>query len=317
MSIVKTLAKKMIGNNILLHNLVAREYAEGNYFKATALTLWMFPVRNLVKLDSPVRKFNIFTSRDYYEELQKLLHIAKVEGFELVRTGRQHDGGYILLDDFHTGDIAYSFGICDDVSWDKDMASRGYDVFMYDHTIDGLPEENPRFHWSKLGISDGTGNNDKLKTLNELITANHHEDKRNMILKMDVEGAEWGFLSQVSSETLSQFSQMTFEFHGIPGHPNPELVLSGFRKLNKTHQLVHVHGNNGSNCISFGHKKFCTLLELTYVLRSKYSLCENYDVNLPLDIDSPNGALLPEIELGRWNDDAEIGERVTVHVKAI
>ena len=65
-----------------------------------------------------------------------MLHIAKVGGFDLVRTGKHYDGGYIMLDDFHAGDIAYSFGICDDVSWDKDMASRGYDIFMYDHTID-------------------------------------------------------------------------------------------------------------------------------------------------------------------------------------
>ena len=50
----------------------------------------------------------------------------------------KHDGGYILLDDFHEGSIAYSFGISTDVTWDKEMASRGYDVFMYDHTIDKL-----------------------------------------------------------------------------------------------------------------------------------------------------------------------------------
>ena len=217
------------------------------------------------------------------------------------------------MDDFHAGDVAYSFGISDDVSWDKEMASRGYDIFMYDHTIDALPEENARFHWSKLGISDETTHDDRLKTLDELIKANHHEDKHNMILKMDVEGAEWGFLEQVSSETLSQFSQMSFEFHGIPSHKNPDLVLEVFRKINRTHQLVHIHANNCGNYISFGHKNFCELLELSYVLRGKYTFCDNYDVNLPLNIDEVNIPSLPEIPLGRWNEDAEIGERVTAH----
>ena len=315
MSFLGTVAKKIIGDNILLRSLVLKEYIHGNYIKATAMTLYMFPVRNVVKLDSPIRKFDIFTSRDYYSELQKLLHISKPEGFDFVRIGREHDGGYILLDDFHAGDIAYSFGICNDVSWDKAMASKGYDVFMYDHTIDGLPEENPRFHWTKLGIADGKTQDVRLKTLDELIRTNHHENTRNMILKMDVEGAEWGFFEQVSSETLSQFSQMTFEFHGIPNHSNPELVLEVFRKINKTHQLVHVHANNNGNYISFGHKKFCDLFEFTYVLRSKYSFSENYDVNLPLSIDEVNIPALPEIELGRWNQDAEIGERLTAHVK--
>lgn len=317
MSIIKTLANKIIGQNLLMHQLVRKEYMNGHYLKAIALTLWTFPVKNLVKLDSHVIPFDIFTSKDYYAELQDLLHIAKVEGFELVRVGREHDGGYIMLDDFHAGDTAYSFGISNDVSWDKDMASRGYDVFMYDHTIDGLLEENPRFHWSKLGIADGHTQDDRLKTLDELIAQNHHEYKRNMILKMDVEGAEWGFLEQVSSETLSQFGQMTFEFHNIINNENPERVLSAFRKINQTHQLVHIHANNNGNYISFGHKNFCSLLELTYVLRSKYSFVENYDVDLPLSIDDVNVPLVPEIELGRWNDDAEIGEKVTAYVRVI
>lgn len=204
----------------------------------------------------PVKTFEFITSANYYSELQDLLRIAKVEGFNLVRTGREHDGGYILLDDFCEGGIAYSFGISNDVSWDKDMASRGYDVFMYDHTINGLPEENARFHWFRQGIADGTTQDERLKTLNELIRNNHHEDKNNMILKMDVEGAEWGFLQNVSSDTLAQFSQMTFEFHNITKHDKPELVLEAFMKINRTHQLIHIHANNFAGYIAFGDKKF-------------------------------------------------------------
>lgn len=267
-------------------------------------------------MNHPIRTQEVVTTPEYYRELHSLLHIAKVEGFDLVRTGKHNDGGYIMLDDFHAGNIAYSFGICDDVSWDKDMASRGYDVFMYDHTIDKLPEENPRFHWSKLGIADGRTQDDRLKTLDELMKANHHESTHNMLLKMDVEGAEWGFFEQVSSEVLSQFSQMTFEFHEVLSHPNPELVLSVFRKINQTHQLIHMHANNNGAYISFGDKIFCDSPELTYVLRSKYSFSEKYDVNLPLSIDEANFPTLPEVELGRWNEDAEIGERLTVYLKA-
>ena len=152
-------------------------------------------IRTLI---NPIGEYSFITSPEYYRELQDSLHIAKVEGLDLVRTGRKHD-----------------------VSWDKDAASRGCEVFMYDHTIDTLPEENPHFHRAKLGIADGITRDSRLKTLDELIAINHHEDERSMILKMDVEGAEWGFLERVSSETLSQFSQMSFEFHNITSHPKP------------------------------------------------------------------------------------------------
>lgn len=56
-----------------------------------------------------------------------------------VRVGNAHDGGYVMLNDFAHRNIAYSIGINDDVSWDFDMAERGFDVYMYDHTIEKLP----------------------------------------------------------------------------------------------------------------------------------------------------------------------------------
>ncbi|MBQ7154890.1 MAG: FkbM family methyltransferase [Synergistaceae bacterium] len=257
----------------------------------------------------------VITSPEYYDELQRLLVLQKAEGYELVRTGREHDGGYILLNDFQPGGIAYSFGICNDVSWDKEMASRGYDVFMYDHTIDRLPEENPGFHWSKLGIADGLTQDDNLRTLDELIRKNHHENESNMILKMDVEGAEWGCFDMASSETLAKFSQISLEFHEIPSHSRPEQVLNVFRKLNMTHQLIHIHANNNGSYVSFCGKKFCSLFEMSYVLRGKYELSSDYDPVLPLSIDSTNISSIPEIELGRWNEHADIGSRITVHAK--
>ena len=150
-----------------------------------------------------------------------------------------------------------------------------------------------------------------MKTLEELISRNHHENEHGMILKMDVEGAEWGFLSNVSSEMLAKFDQMTFVFHDIINPENPELVIEVFQKINRTHQLIHIHANN------FGGKKFCSLFELTYVLRDKYSLSENCDVNLPLSIDAPNIADYPEIELVRWNEKARIDDRFTAVIKTI
>ncbi|MBR0168786.1 MAG: FkbM family methyltransferase [Synergistaceae bacterium] len=240
----------------------------------------------------------IVTSENYYRELHSLLKIDSAEGFDLIRIGRDYDGGYIMLDDFEPGGIAYSFGISGDVSWDKDMASRGYDVFMYDHTIDGLPEENTRFHWSKLGIADGVTHDDRLKTLEELISRNGHEGKRDMILKMDVEGAEWGFLESVKPETLSQFSQMTFELHNMIKLADHERVLNILRKINETHQLVHLHANNVSSYVTIGGRNFAALFEVSYVLRDKYKFSSEYDVKLPLKIDMPNITGWPEIELG-------------------
>lgn len=317
MGIKHAILEKLFGKNFFLRRIISRENQEGKHFKAAAMTALISLFSNVIHPDKIIKELAVFTSPEYYSQLQDLLHIAKVEGHELVRIGRAHDGGYIMLDDFHEGGIAYSFGISGEISWDKDAASRGYDVFMYDHTIESLPEENSRFHFFKLGISDGRTQDELLKTLEYLIAQNHHEQEHNMILKMDVEGTEWGFLECVSSEVLKQFNQMTFEFHALINPENPELVLQVFRKINRTHQLIHLHANNNCDYVLINGKKFCDLLECTYVIREKYKINADYDVTLPLSVDAQNVEDYPEIELGKWNEKVEVNNRIRTAIRTI
>ena len=160
-------------------------------------------------------QIKVNTVADYYGLLRALLTVKKIVGKNLIRVGKHNDGGYIMVDNFQNSGVAYSFGISDDVSWDADMAARGYEIFMYDPTIDALPAANPKFHFFREGIA-GTDIDDRsFNTLEHFIGANGHANCDNMILKMDVEGAEWDFLATVSSEILSRFDQMTFEFHSL------------------------------------------------------------------------------------------------------
>lgn len=302
---IRNAAKSIIGKSCILRKIIAKEYKTGHYVKAAAMMIYLLPVKTaLSKAVTPLKRCEIVSSPEYYNSVWKLLHISKAEGYELIRLGRDYDGGYIMLDDFDSEEkIAYSFGISRDVSWDKDMASRGYNVFMYDHTIDSLPEENERFHWFKLGISDGSTNDSRLKTLEELIAQNHHEDKRDMILKMDVEGAEWGFIENVKPETLNQFSQILFEFHGMNKPNLSARIPNVLRKLNQTHKLIHLHGQNHGYYVSIGGKIFCNQIEVSYVRKDKYTFTEDYSVNLPIGIDMPADDYIPEIELGLWNQE--------------
>lgn len=55
-------------------------------------------------------------NREYYEKICSLLQIRRPAGIPLKRFGRAFDGGYIMADCFSERTVAYSFGICDDVS---------------------------------------------------------------------------------------------------------------------------------------------------------------------------------------------------------
>lgn len=197
------------------------------------------------------------------------------------------------------------------------MAKRGYDVFMYDHTIDKLPIIQKGFHFFKQGIADNDNPADnRLHSLEYYLRENHHENNHDMILKMDVEGAEWGFLSLVPSDILKKFSQIVFEFHNMnsPLRNKPDNILKIFKKINKTHRLVHLHANNCCGGISFNGKNFGSVIEATYANIEKYSFTDkiNYDVNLPLSVDAPNIPDREEILLGYWNRKIDMEHGVKV-----
>ena len=111
---------------------------------------------------------------------------------------------------------------------------------------------------------------------------------------------------------LSQFKQITFELHGMTDGRTPfDTVLAMLEKLNKTHQLIHLHGQNIGTYISVGTKTFCNQIEASYVLRDKYILNNDYDVNLPLNIDMPARHNIPEVILGHWNRDIKTEDEFT------
>ena len=93
------------------------------------------------------------------------------------------------------------------------LADRGIDVYMYDHTINSLPYNYTKFHWKKIGITGKNKSNNLLKSLKELIIENGHSTEDNMILKMEIEYHEWELLIDGSEKILSQFKYILLELH--------------------------------------------------------------------------------------------------------
>lgn len=241
------------------------------------------------------------------KEETRFAHVLKVwnelqpytiKNGSFVRLGRQCDGGYIHLNDFR-GKVAYSFGINDDVSWDYDISKLGYEVQMYDHTIVALPFENERFCFHKIGIASCVcEENAELKSLDNLIMENNHAEEKNMILKMDVEGAEWGALEMVSSETLGKFDQIVMEFHHLNDQDKNMQIVQVLQKLNQTHALVHIHPNNYCRVVYVNNCAYPDSIEVTYLNRQVYTDLENGDWE-PSKMDKQNWKERDEIDI-KW-----------------
>jgi hypothetical protein len=218
-----------------------------------------------------------------------LKHLEPLQAIEhkKIRIGKNCDGGYVMLDDFRGITVAYSIGVCDEVSWDLNMAERGIEVFQYDHSIDSLPFQHPRFHWVKKGL--GSSVTPDLETLPRLLKMNGHFGRTDLLLKCDIEGCEWEVLAALPSECLQHFKQIVIEVHFLERLTNPDfatLVEKAVAVLTADHRVIHIHANNHRPYCIVGGVPLPSVLELT-LARTRDVLMEKTNEIFPSELDTP------------------------------
>ena len=206
-----------------------------------------------------------------------LLCPKEVVGKERVFVGPDKEGGtYIMLNDFEDIKIAYSLGIDNNIDFDKDLAEKGIDIYMYDHTIDKLPSENPKFHWKKIGVGGNSDRSDKIQTLLDMMKENGHLNEKNMILKIDVEGAEWNTFKDIPEDVLTQFKYILLEYHFY--NLEASVIYNILKKIHKTHQVYFIHTNYISKIINFGNNRIVGCIEVSYIIRKGYNFATDKSI---------------------------------------
>ena len=233
------------------------------------------------KRNSNVEKLKLLTNNDktLYEGAEKclvnnpdeekciyqFLCPKEVVNKTKVLMGYRGDGSYVMLDDFENIKIAYSIGIGNMIQFDNALRYKGIDVYMYDHTIEKLPKERSQFHWKKIGIGGNSERAYNIQTLLDMLKENGHLNEKNMILKIDAEGAEWNALNDIPEEVLSQFKYLLLELHFFKN--NQTLYYDVLKKLYKTHQVFYVHCCPYLGIITFGNNRICKGIEVSYIIR--------------------------------------------------
>lgn len=248
-------------------------------------------------MQPPIR--NTVGKSEYFKKLIKMLKPKKINNFDMVRVGRANDGGYVMCNDFNSDMHAYSFGIDDDNSWDMNIRLLGdISVYMFDHTIKQVPMFCHGLHWERKGI--GVSDEKDLLSLASILANNGDLHNKNLIIKMDIEGTEWDILESLDVHIIDNFRQMLFEFHNMTDISMKEKVIYVLERLNVTHQVAWVHGNN----FVFAEKDQDILMpdsiEVLYVRRDSYDISNNMTEQL-FDLDMPNNPLRMDYELSGWN----------------
>jgi hypothetical protein len=231
-----------------------------------------------------------------------LISPMSVAGYKKTRLGKSGDGGYVLIDNLVDSSCCVSVGVGGDVSFDAALADRGYDIFQYDHTVDGTPITHEKFRFQKIGLAPRHAASDHLHDLDRIISEHHITNYVRPILKIDIEDAEWDVLAHVQSSTLKNFDQICLEFHNmnrLNDNKESRKIEETFRLLYQTHAPVHIHGNNwGKFCIINGIP-VPDVIEMTYVSRESYTILPSSEL-FPTALDTPNKSDVPDFFLGEF-----------------
>jgi hypothetical protein len=199
--------------------------------------------------------------------------------FPKIRLGNDHDGGYVIAD-VPTAEykLLLSAGIGNDLSFELAFLDKYPDVkcIAYDGSIDSLPANDTPIQFVHKYI--GTENTENTVTLHVLLTMNHH-----IFLKMDIEGHELAWIKSLHETQLDSIDQIVIEFHT----PFSENDL--FSKINKSHVLIHFHGNNVAGTRCYKDVIIPNIFECTYLHKKFFQSAPELNTDLiPSDLDSSN-----------------------------
>jgi hypothetical protein len=212
------------------------------------------------------------------------------------RIGRRSDGGYVMFDDFDLVGPVYSFGIGHHASFEEDFAKRGKDVFMFDHTVEGPPVFHPNSHFFRHGLSAVDSPNEQVFSLQHHLERLGHANRSDMVLKIDIEGAEWRVLADVSEQVLGNFRQIVLEIHDLRRLTDANyrgLFVAALSKLNRSFTLGHVHGNNYARLTIVDGFVCADVIELSY-LRSDIAETTSSCTVYPTQFDYANYSARPD-----------------------
>jgi hypothetical protein len=217
--------------------------------------------------------YGYFKNSRVRSERKKLfseLKIVTLENCTIKRFGDSHDGGYLMCENLMRDvSSAYSYGIGGTDVWGCDV-SKEYRLPVHQYDCFDVSEPiceggNCIFHRECIGDKDIAFQNKSFDTFNNQIIRNQDEKKK-LVVKMDVESAEWDSLWAASDDVLNNIDQLIVEFHlgrqvTIKAKPlktdqiiiefhdeDFEKFIKVTRKLKKTFYIVNVHYNNNTCC---------------------------------------------------------------------
>lgn len=189
----------------------------------------------------------------------------------LIRVGGNGDGGYLVPDDLKGVTACFSPGVSDCSDFESELARRGIRSFLADASVDGPAEANPLFDFEKRFLGDATDATHM--RLADWVAAKADPAETEMILQMDIEGAEYPVLLDTPDEVLRRFRILAIEFHGLGAMMDGDGIRFFrhlFGRLLRHFAVVHIHPNNIGRVARFGVHEVPDIMEFTFHRRDRH-----------------------------------------------
>ena len=188
----------------------------------------------------------------------------------LIRLGAAGDGGYLVPNDLDGIEACFSPGVSTTSAFERACADRGMRIFLADKTVNGPAEAHALFHFTRKHVGAAAASD--VMTMAEWVHQTVDESTSDLLLQMDIEGAEYETLLAIPDELLRRFRIAVFEFHWLDhlwSKPFFNLASAAFRKLLNTHVCVHIHPNNCCGSLKRGGVEMPRVAEFTFLRKDR------------------------------------------------
>jgi hypothetical protein len=240
----------------------------------------------------------------FHNDVSRLFGILlpKPSPFRLIRIGGNGDGAYLIPDDLRAIEACFSPGVNNIKTFEDELSLRHHvKAHMCDYSCNESDLKTPIISgfqtFQKKWLSPVA--NDNSITLHDWVLQSCSSSDSDLLLQMDIEGAEYGILMNLADGLLSRFRILVIEFHHLHRalyDPRVlyEVCLPTLEALSRNFTCVHVHPNN---YCPHGHPipnhSACMpeFLEVTFLRNDRFSLSSRnafFPMMIPHPLDIAN-----------------------------